>query len=788
MAQVYSPATAQTQPLLPTARRESVAGVIVTLFLAVCAGLSIYQQRPPQAVGAGAPPAEFSSGRAMRQLEVITRKPHPMGSVEHERVRDYLLGELAAAGVEPEVQRATAADPQWSGPVRAGSVQNIVARLKGTDNTKAVLLVGHYDSTPTSLGASDDGVAVVTLLETLRALKAGAPLKNDVIFLFTDGEEAFLLGSKAFVDEHPWAKDVGLVLNFEARGSSGPAIMFETSDNNGRLIEEFARVAPHPVSHSLAYEIYRILPNDTDLSVFKRAGLPGLNFAYIDDLPHYHTLLDSFDRTDERSLQHQGSYALSLARGFGNLDLRNIKAPNAVYFDILGLALVRYSSLFVVPLSIGVTILFAGVLALGLRRRRLTPRGIAFGFLAFLLNMIAAAGIVTLLWKLMNLLAGGGIWKPEGETYRGHLYLAGFAALTVAITSALYTLFRRKSSTENLAAGALLWWLMLLIAASLFLPGASYLFTWPLLFSLIGFGAMLLGEGGGPVKPSTLVLMLVCSVPGVVMLVPLIYQTFTGLTVSLSGPLMVVLLLLLGLLLPHMNVCGGVRKWLLPGVAALAGWGFVLAATLTSGYSPEQPKMNDIFYGLHAETGKAVWVSAELDQWTAQFHAKNPEKGTIPEFLTATSGRPWKTQAPVLPLPAPDITLLDDSGNSGDGLRTLRMRIKSPRGAEVMTVYIDSEVEVVKASVNNRLIDESVASPSLGRKKQWSLRYYAVPPEGIELTTEMRTTAPVRVRAVDLSYGLPEIPGANFQPRPAHMIPALASVTDTTLVSKSFTF
>jgi hypothetical protein len=787
MAQVYSPATAQTQPLLTTVRRESVTSVAAMLFLALCAGLSIYQQRPPQAVGASAPLTEFSSGRAMRQLEVITRKPHPMGSAEHERVRDYIMGELAAAGVEPEVQRATAADPRWSGPVRAGSVQNIVARLKGTDNSKAVLLAGHYDSTPTSLGASDDGVAVVTLLETLRALKAGAPLKNDVIFLFTDGEEAFLLGSKAFVDEHPWTKDVGLALNFEARGSSGPAIMFETSDDNGRLIEEFARVAPHPVSHSLAYEIYRILPNDTDLSVFKRAGLPGLNFAYIDDLPHYHTLLDSFDRTDERSLQHQGSYALSLSRGFGNLDLRNIKAPNAVYFDILGLTLVRYSGLYVLPLSVGVAILFAGVLALGLRRRRLTLRGIAFGFLAFLSTMIAVGGVVTLLWKLMSLLAGGGIWKPEGETYRGHLYLVGFAALTVAITSALYTLFRRKSSTENLAAGALLWWLILLIAASLFLPGASYLFTWPLFFSLIGLGAMLLAEDRGSFKPSTLLLVTVCSVPGVVMLVPLIYQTFTGLTVSLIGPLMAVLALLLGLLLPYMNVVAAGRKWLLPGAAALVGWGFVLAATLTSGYSREQPKMNDIFYGLHAETGKAIWVSAELDQWTAQFHSKNAEKRPIPEFLTATSGRPWRTQAPVLPLAAPDITLLGDS-SSGDGLRTLRLRVTSPRRAEVLTVYIDSEVEVVRASVNNKLIDETKSPASLGRKKQWSLRYYAVPAEGIELTTEMRTTGTVTVRAVDLSYGLPEIPGANFQPRPAHMIPALTSVTDTTLVSKSFTF
>ncbi len=106
-------------------------------------------------------------------------------------------------------------------------------------------------------------------------------MRNDVIFLLTDGEELGLLGAAAFVNEHPWAKDVGVALNFEARGTGGPVRMFETSEQNGWLIRRFAQAAPYPRTDSISYEIYRSLPNDTDLTVFKRHGYAGLNFAFI---------------------------------------------------------------------------------------------------------------------------------------------------------------------------------------------------------------------------------------------------------------------------------------------------------------------------------------------------------------------------------------------------------------------------------------------------------------------------------------------------------------------------
>ena len=203
---------------------QPVAAVTAGLFITLVVFLGLYQERPPNAKPENAPPAEFSAGRAMKDLKVIAQRPHPIGSAEEEAIRAYLVNELAMMGSSPEVQRATVVNQQRSTSIAAATVNNIIARLKGTGGTKAVLLVGHYDSVPTSPGASDDGSSVTAILETLRALKASPPLKNDVICLFTDGEEVGLLGAKAFVDESAVAKDVGLVMNFEARGNGGPSI------------------------------------------------------------------------------------------------------------------------------------------------------------------------------------------------------------------------------------------------------------------------------------------------------------------------------------------------------------------------------------------------------------------------------------------------------------------------------------------------------------------------------------------------------------------------------------
>ncbi|NDK18792.1 MAG: M20/M25/M40 family metallo-hydrolase, partial [Zetaproteobacteria bacterium] len=220
----------------------------------------------------------------------------------------------------------------------ATQTQNIIAKIKGSTGNKALLLLTHYDSNPhSSLGASDAGSGVVTILEGLRVYLANNPHpKNDVIILITDAEEIGLNGADAFVNHHPWAKNIGLVLNFEARGSGGPSYMLlETNGGNSKLIKAFLKANPsYPVANSLMYSIYKMLPNDTDLTVFREdSNINGFNFAFIDDHYDYHTVQDSYERLDQNTLMHQASYLLPLLNYFSNADLSQLNSKDdLVYF------------------------------------------------------------------------------------------------------------------------------------------------------------------------------------------------------------------------------------------------------------------------------------------------------------------------------------------------------------------------------------------------------------------------------------------------------------------------
>jgi hypothetical protein len=783
---ITKPAT--SRPLAIWPGRESVVAVTTILVLTLLSAISLYRQNPPAVKSADSPPGEFSASRAMHHLAVIAQRPHQIGSAEHAAVRDYLVKELRAQGLVTEVQTATALNPVWRGEYRAGTVRNVIGRLPGVANSKAVMLVAHYDSVPNSTGASDDGAGVAALLETMRAVKSTAPLKNDVIFLFTDGEEPGLLGANAFTSEHPWAKDVGLVLNFEARGNRGPSIMFETTPNNAWLIDQFGENTPYPVAHSLASDIYRLLPNDTDFTVFKKANLPGLNFAYINGLTHYHTPLDSIAEIDQRSLQHHGASALALTRHFGNVDLSVTKAGDAIYFDLFGLAFIRYSRAWIWPLTIFTTVAFAGLIIYGLRRSRLTVRGLIWGFVALAAALILAPLVAGALWFLVvtfNDVAGV---RTQGEAYESNLFFVSFVALAFAITSAVYIFFRRRASIENLTAGALCIWLILLWLATLLLPGASYLPTWLLLLNLPPLAYLLFAKEPDVRSIRFLALLFLCAVPGFVMLVPLIYQTYLGLTLRFVAPLIVLLVLLLGLLIPHLKLIATPQKWLLPAALVVIGVGFLGAGLFGSSYDSQQPKLHTLFYGLNADTQSSIWATLDpvRDEWTANFFKSNGrlniQRIRLPDFFGARANTQFgSTPADALQVDGPRLAIVSD--RVVEGVRSVVLRVNSPRRAPVVAIYLDSTAEVQAFAVNGRKVDSISTGTS-----SWKLRYHALPEEGIELALDVKAQEPLKVRVVDQSYGLPELPGKPLTPRPSGLLPTSLPFSDSTLVAKSYVF
>jgi hypothetical protein len=748
-------------------REESVRAILLAVFLVLAAAFSVREHDPPAAVPANAAPEVFSAGRAVRHLSVIADKPHPVGSVGHTVVHDYLTKQLSEAGLEPQTQTSMAVGTGT--PVPVTNIQNVIARLKGTATGKALLLVAHYDSTLNSFGASDNGSAVASLLETLRALKAGPPLKNDVIFLFTDSEEHGQLGAKKFVAEHPWYDDVGVVLNFDARGSSGPVLMFETSENNGWLIEQFGEAAPYPMAHSLSYELYRLLPNVTDLTIFKRAGMPGLNFANIDGIDRYHSPQDNLQGINESSMQHRGSYALALTRQLANADLSQPRQRNAVYFDLFGSVLVRYSSIWILPLTFAITGLFATVMIFGFRRKKLTVRGIVLGFVSLLISLAVASLVGWLLWKVTWMLQPG----PSPEAVQSRLLLLGFLALALAITSALFTFVRDRANVESLATGALLWWLLLMLGASVLLPGATFVLHWPLLFSLLGLGWLILAPARKRSDLLNSLILSLCALPGIILMAPLIYQIFVGLTLNWTVVIVALVVSLCGLLLPHLRLIAAPFKWILPGASAVAAVVLLIAGVLTNAAVADRPA-NQIFYTLNADTGKAFWASdlAQRDGRTAQFFTGAEEKGSLADFAYKRISKQYSLNAaPAAPLPAPEMSVIEDK--TADGVRTLRLQITSPRQAGTVSVYIDSVADVLSASLNKTPMEEL--------PDQWGVRIEGIAQHGVELELQLKTSEPLKLRLVDQSYGLPAVTAAASTPSP--LVP---EKPDMTLLVKTY--
>lgn len=423
--------------------------------------------------------AAFSIDNALAHIGRIAQEPRPIGSPGNQRGRDEIAVQLRALGVEPEFQAFDV--PNYYSP-KGGLVElvNVLARIPGTASTGAVALMGHHDTVSSTLGANDDTGAVATMLEVARAILAGPPLRNDLILLFTDGEEpAPRFGSSAFISEHPWASDIEFAINLEAIGSSGPSIVVDMNGPGGWLIDQYAWGTPYPAAFSFVTAITELIGgSNTDFSTFRNEGVSGFDLAYLTGSPIYHTMADSPENVGVRSLHQQGANTLALTRHIGNLDLSSARGDAKVVFFTIGRYLViRYSSSWMLP----VVLLTAVVLIAAAWRQRgwlRMLRSLGATLATILLSAAAAIG----LWTLI----GG--WRNTMGPAESYLYLAGFVVLTAAIGVGMARLTRRRIGTGPDAIGVVtVWWALGLITA-LTVPGISYLFGWP---TLVGCAVLL---------------------------------------------------------------------------------------------------------------------------------------------------------------------------------------------------------------------------------------------------------------------------------------------------------
>lgn len=739
---------------------QAIFSLMALCILVAATVLTMALISSPLPLAADAPETDFSAGRAMRDLAVIAREPHPMGvSQARATVRDYLLGEIRSLGLEPQVQKTFGLRVVHPGWVIAGAVENVLVRLPGTEPDGAILLMAHYDSAPAVPGAADNGSGVVTLLELLRALQARPPLRQDVIVFLTDGEEPGTIGAHAFVAQHPWFDDVALVINLDTV-TSAPPILRRTSAGNGVWVQALARSVPRPAFASLPFHLFPA--GDSDLLPFVQAGTRGADFSAMAGFPELHTASDQIEVVNPARVQHVGDQFLALVRHLGDQPTLDASTPDQTFFPVLG-RLVHYPTGWAMPLAIAGGLCFVATVYLGFRTSALTWRGLGLSCLAFLVTVALSVGIANLLWLGIQALHpeyGYSAFRPHLSD--DHLYALGLFALALAVSTCAIALARLKISALDLAAGAMVPWLPVAIAAAILVPMTSYLASWGLLAGSLALVVSLSAQARQSARATSGLGFLISAILAAFLWVPVIYVAYLA-GFPLLSMIVGLVALWLGSTMPILDWIATPQRWLLPVAAALTGTGFLLAGHFVVGKSSPPPIVNPIGYWLDAEEDEAYWIafSEKLDARQTAI-LTDPERRLYTEIFPAAPRYPVLTSAaPTLDLAGPDLKLVEDRW-MGDR-RVTRVRLATSMHDRLYLI-VPGDVPVLALTLPH---NERRELPPCD--EGFVLRFDGMPVEGFEMQLELGTMDPLQFLLVEERTGLPSFPGLSTQPLPGTM-------------------
>ncbi|MCX7548521.1 M28 family peptidase [Xanthomarina sp. F1114] len=730
-----------------------------------------------------APDNTFSTQRALIHLKEISKHPHYVGSPDHERVKNYLIAALEDLGLETQVQEGYILT-DWGTLTKP---KNILARIKGSDNSKALMLLSHYDSkSHASYGASDAGSGVVTILEGLRAyLHENKTPKNDLIILFSDAEELGLNGASLFVNKHPWAKDVGLVLNFEARGSGGPSYMLmETNGGNQKLISGFKEAHPdYPVANSLAYSVYKKLPNDTDLTRFREDGnIDGFNFAFIDDHFDYHTALDTYERLDRNTLEHQGSYLMPLLNYFSNANLSDLKSDkDDIYFNVPLFKTVNYPFSWIIPMLVLALIVFIALIFYGMKKRTLNAKQIGKGTLMFLVALIINGLLGFFGWKFILVIYPDYTEILQGFTYNGHSYIWVFSLLALGICFWLFHKIYKPGNTASLLVGPISIWLLICALVAFFLPGASF-FIIPVFFGLISLFVLVRQ------KQPNFLLMVLLALPVLTIMTPFVQMFPVGLGLKLLLASTVLVTLIFGLLIAIFGFYRHKNRWsyFLLFIAAI----LFISANLQSGFNEDRPKPNSLVYYYDTDINEAVWTTYDniLDPWTKAYLTDKPDSNH--DITKTTFGSKYNTgfsyskKAQIKAIRHPYIDIKRDTviGNN----RHIKMFISPQRLVNRMDLYTDSTVTFNSFNVNGFEIEKDKNGFVFSNRTLNRLfEYYVVDDKFLELEFTVPKAQKLSFTYYESSFDLLSNELFQVPERPLNMTPKPFVLNDAIMLKKT---
>lgn len=682
-------------------------------------------------------PSGFDAARAKARLAVLLgdQRPHPADTPANDAVRDRLLASLRDLGLSPVVRDQFACNSLFKQRgVSCARVRNVIARV-GPPSGKAVLLNAHYDSTPHGPGAGDDGVGVATLLEVAAILK-DQPLQRPVILLFNEGEELGLVGARAFLAD-PLSRNVDALVNLEARGVTGPANMFETSRPNAAAIAAFAAASKHPIANSLSTDVYRLMPNYTDVNSFAERNWLTLNFAPIGNETRYHSPGDDLAALDLATLQHMGDQTLALARELANH--RPAAGGARIFADIAG------RGLMVLPLMVGIALLATVILGLGFiafrRGRVLAGVGITLG------TMIGSSALAWAAMALVGVFREGMFWRASPQW----TLLAAYAGAMLVGAVLMATLGRRADRSQLRAS----FWATLAILGALIglaAPGGIIFFIVPPLLVLAGIAGARWWKPAETISAMAAILFLYLTWGG---MLGLLQELLSNGPMWMFAPLGT--LLILPVLIEARALTGRIElraAAVVGGGLTLAGW---IAAAVAPAYSADRQQRFAVQHVTQAGSGKAWWsVVNDGAPVPDAYHAVGKwRRGKLP----IGARERWLAGAPPLAAPSPGLTLLSSTATGRDRTVTLRLSLNGWERA-LLIAPKDAQIRAAGAPGFVRTIDPSGTGP-------YAVDCFGRSCDGATLTMVIGKREPVKLTVVGSRPGLP--PGAapliNARPR-----------------------
>ncbi len=716
-------------------RRDTLlAFAAILLILGALAAKSLLLSVPPVQHARG----QFDADRAKARLAFLLgdQRPHPADSAADDALRARLVATLQQMGLKPIIRDQFACnDFAKARLVACARVRNVVAML-GPSTGKALLLSAHYDSVPVGPGAADDGIGVATLLEVASILK-DRPLHRPIILLFNEGEELGLVGARAFLAD-PLSRNVDSLLNFEARGVNGPVTMFETNEPNGAAIATYSSAVQRPFASSLSTDLARLIPNDTDVTVYKERGWVTLNSAIVGNETRYHSPGDDLAGLDPGSVQDMGNEGLALA---SQLSTGPPQATgDRIFFDVAQRMFVQ------MPLAVGMVcllLLIGGLAVLSWVRGSLS-RGTATVVAMLAAGAASGWGAVT----IMGLLRAGTYWRSTPEI----AFLAIYATILLVQIGVLRTI---GTSMERRTLRAICWLVFVLLGGALALvaPGAIIYFLIPPAVALLGIVTSRWCARAEAI--------------GGLLAVVVLFVTWGELLSALEtlfspGPLWVVAPLAAILIAPALIEAHAVfertsRRMLLLSSAVLALLGWLLAG-MAPAYSQDHQQRFTIEHVTEFPSGKSSWsilndggrLPPGLEHM-AQWHRG---KLDFSERMRALA------PAPALPsIQAASIQPIEVVSNGAE--RTVRIRLRA-NGAERILLVAPSEARIRAAGATGFI--RGIADE--GSSAKYTISCTGRSCDGAELVMVLEQPKPVSMTIVGSRNGLPPSAAPLVRARP----------------------